>query len=261
MPTQASVKKYIFGAALILSVITAFLTLQITESPIGAVEQQLAAAQTGLDEDQVVIRQIPALKVKERQFRDQVGHVAIGKSTIPDLLQYLSHVSSLHDVTLTNLTFSAPAASRVGAPPGVQQAPALSSTATPSTSDTVVNAAQAPPATTFVQQPVSFTLSGNYRNLLYALADLSTGPALVKVDTEPNLQQGDAHTVKMDVKATLYEVSEAFSTIASSRPAQAHTAAAGRFARNKIARKGVPSTHFQPIGQRQAVKAEGGIHG
>jgi len=201
--------------ATIIAVIGGFLVFSQTNHPVVDAQADLQSAQANLVNDQAAVAQLTVLRVQTAKASQQLNGMPIGNLTQPAFVEYLSRLGRRHHVTINNVSFGAkpvtqaPVASTSSTAPGMEDkkgAPADTPAAPP-----------APVATAkpvFIEHPLKMDVSGAYRDVLFTVADLSRGSALVRVDSDPSLGASDkaGGGVSATVVATLMEIDQSVSS-------------------------------------------------
>jgi Tfp pilus assembly protein PilO len=200
MQQDQPVRRWILLIVVLLGITGAYLTYTSTDQDVQAAELNLETITGQYHQDLAAIGQIPTLTAKRAELRKSLSSLAAGNNTAPALMEYLQTIAKRRNVVITNLTFIDSGASGAPTQP-VPRPPAPTTVGTPSPTSPMP-APQTHPI--FAQQPFSMVITGGYKSVLFALADLSSGPVLVQVDPAPGVQSTEIG-VKMTINATLFE--------------------------------------------------------
>ena len=209
---KGSGRKVTWGVGIVFALVVGVPVLWQSSTMVASAQDRLDLAQITLANDRAAARQIVRFRVLRAQAAEKISTLPVGNLTQPALVDYLGRLTRDRNVTLSNVTFLP--ATPEPKPSAAQTAPAVPgvSATPPATQELASPPSMATPQPLFVEHPLRVEMTGHYKDVLFAIQDLSCGNALVRLDSDPEVSVADSvnSSVKASFLATLLEINPQF---------------------------------------------------
>jgi hypothetical protein len=192
MMQYENARKAIVSVAVLIGIVGTWLVFTQTGQQIATAQDAFDTASSHYTQDETLVAQIPQLSARRLRLWNTMHNFQTGKKSVSAFMSYLDVVARGHRIRIEHVAFTAQN--------GLLPHPAPAATAS-----AVVAAPISSTQGSVNEQPCTLVLEGAYKPLLFALADLSRGPILLRISERPAIEAG-VDTLTMTVTATLLEV-------------------------------------------------------